>query len=49
MKPFPSYIQPDAMDCGPVSLKMTAKCYGKEFTDYQLFNAYALLGNRKKS
>jgi len=25
-------IQPDAMDCGPVSLKMIAKYYGKEFS-----------------
>ncbi len=25
-------IQPDAMDCGPVSLKMIAKFYGKEFS-----------------
>ncbi len=30
MTSFPSYIQPDAMDCGPVSLKMIAKYYGKE-------------------
>ena len=26
---FPVYLQPDAMDCGPVSLKMIAKYYGK--------------------
>ena len=30
MTSFPSYIQPDAIDCGPVSLKMIAKYYGKE-------------------
>jgi ATP-binding cassette subfamily B protein len=29
---FPFEIQPDAMDCGPVSLKMIAKYYGKEFS-----------------
>ncbi len=32
MRSFPSEIQPDAMDCGPVSLKMIAKYYGKEFS-----------------
>jgi len=29
---FPSEIQPDAMDCGPVSLKMIASFYGKTFS-----------------
>ncbi len=29
---FPTIIQPDAMDCGPVSLQMIAKYYGKEFS-----------------
>lgn len=29
---FPSIIQPDAMDCGSVSLKMITKYYGKEFS-----------------
>ncbi len=28
---FPIYIQPDAMDCGPSSLKIIAKFYGKDF------------------
>ncbi|OYU83757.1 MAG: ABC transporter ATP-binding protein [Flavobacterium sp. BFFFF2] len=28
-KPFPSYIQPDAKDCGPTCLKIIAKHYGK--------------------
>ncbi len=32
MRRFPTEIQPDAMDCGPVSLKMIAKFYGKEFS-----------------
>ncbi|GAB4278866.1 MAG: hypothetical protein Kow0068_02640 [Marinilabiliales bacterium] len=31
-KIFPSEIQPDAMDCGPISLKMIAKYYGKDFS-----------------
>ena len=29
---FPVIIQLDSMDCGPVSLKMIAKYYGKEFS-----------------
>ncbi len=29
---FPAYIQHDAMDCGPTSLKMIAKYYGKDFS-----------------
>jgi len=28
---FEAFRQPDAMDCGPVSLKMIAKSYGKDF------------------
>ncbi|MFT4644981.1 MAG: ATP-binding cassette subfamily B protein [Planctomycetota bacterium] len=32
MKPFPIYLQHDAMDCGPTSLKMVAKYFGKNFT-----------------
>lgn len=32
MPSFPFEIQLDAMDCGPASLKMIAKYYGKEFT-----------------
>lgn len=35
MKRIKAIIQPDAMDCGPVSLKIIAKYYGKEFAlDY---------------
>lgn len=29
---FPSHIQHDAMDCGPVSLQMIAQYYGKNFS-----------------
>jgi ATP-binding cassette, subfamily B, bacterial len=29
---FPIYIQPDAMDCGPTSLKMIVKYYGKNIS-----------------
>ncbi len=29
---FPTVIQPDAMDCGPSSLKVIAKFYGKDFS-----------------
>jgi ATP-binding cassette subfamily B protein len=32
MKPFPHYIQFDAMDCGPTCLRMIAKYYGKSYT-----------------
>jgi ATP-binding cassette subfamily B protein len=32
MKPFPFFKQPDKMDCGPTSLKMIAKFYGKNFS-----------------
>jgi len=31
MAHFPHYQQPDAMDCGPVCLKIVAKYYGKYF------------------
>lgn len=31
MKPFPSYRQLDAMDCGPTCLRMIAKYYGRSF------------------
>jgi len=27
---FPYVIQPDAMDCGPVCLKMVARYYGRD-------------------
>lgn len=30
-KAFPSYIQLDAMDCGPTCLRMVAKYYGKHY------------------
>ncbi|NDW18128.1 hypothetical protein D0T53_04250 [Dysgonomonas sp. 216] len=32
MKPFPSFIQHDAMDCGPTCLKIIAAFYGKKFS-----------------
>lgn len=32
LKHFSHYLQPDAMDCGPTSLRMIAKYYGKSFT-----------------
>ena len=32
MKKFPSYIQLDAMDCGPTCLRMIAKYYGKHYS-----------------
>ena len=31
-KTFPHYIQLDAMDCGPTSLRMVAKYYGRVYT-----------------
>lgn len=31
-KPFPSYIQLDAMDCGPTCLRMIAKYYGRHYS-----------------
>ena len=32
MKPFPHYTQLDSMDCGPTSLRMIAKFYGKSYS-----------------
>lgn len=32
MKSFPHYSQLDAMDCGPTSLKMVAKYYGRSYS-----------------
>lgn len=32
LKPFPHYHQYDALDCGPASLRMVAKFYGKEYS-----------------
>jgi len=32
MKSFPSYIQHDAMDCGPTCLRMVAAHYGRRFS-----------------
>ena len=32
MKPFPHYTQLDSMDCGPTSLRMIAKFYGKNYS-----------------
>ena len=40
MKPFPHYIQHDAMDCGPTCLRMVAAFHGKR---------YSLEGLREKS
>ena len=31
-KEFPLYIQHDAMDCGPTSLRMVAAYYGKQYS-----------------
>ncbi len=31
MPKFPHYLQPDAMDCGPVCLRIVAKYYGKHY------------------
>lgn len=31
-KPFPHYIQLDAMDCGSSCLRMIAKYYGRSYT-----------------
>ncbi|MFV0329286.1 MAG: peptidase domain-containing ABC transporter [Dysgonomonas sp.] len=31
-KPFPHYLQLDAMDCGPTSLRMIAKYYGRSYS-----------------
>jgi ABC-type bacteriocin/lantibiotic exporter with double-glycine peptidase domain len=46
---FPSEIQPDAMDCGPVSLKMIAKYYGKEFSLFLKYNEYEKVANASQS
>lgn len=32
MKPFPTYTQLDAMDCGPTCLRMIAKHYGRHYS-----------------
>lgn len=32
MKVFPTYLQPDSMDCGPTCLRIIAKYYGKSFS-----------------
>lgn len=39
---FPHYLQPDAMDCGPTSLRMIAKYYGKNFT-LQTLRSYSFI------
>lgn len=36
MKSFPHYTQLDAMDCGPTSLRIIAKYYGKYYSDKTL-------------
>ena len=40
MKPFPHYIQHDALDCGPTCVRMVAAFHGKR---------YSLEGVREKS
>ena len=32
LKPFPHFVQLDAMDCGPTCLRMIAKYYGRNYT-----------------
>ena len=32
IKDFPLYVQHDAMDCGPTSLRMVAAYYGKHYS-----------------
>jgi ABC-type bacteriocin/lantibiotic exporter with double-glycine peptidase domain len=32
MKPFPHYLQLDAMDCGPTCLRMIAAHYGQRYS-----------------
>ena len=32
IKPFPHYLQLDAMDCGPTCLRMIAKYYGRSYS-----------------
>lgn len=32
LKPFPHYKQLDASDCGPTSLRMIAKYYGRDYS-----------------
>jgi ATP-binding cassette subfamily B protein len=32
IKPFPHFVQLDAMDCGPTCLRMIAKYYGRNYT-----------------
>ena len=39
MRTFPHYKQLDAMDCGPTSLRMVAKFYGKTFSLQYLRNS----------
>lgn len=29
---FPSYLQPDSMDCGPACLRIISKFYGKNYS-----------------
>lgn len=36
IKRFPHYLQHDAADCGPTSLRMIAKYYGKEYSSEML-------------
>jgi ATP-binding cassette, subfamily B, bacterial len=38
MAHFPHFLQPDAMDCGPVCLKMVAKYFGRNITLQTLRN-----------
>lgn len=38
MRPFPVYIQPDSMDCGPTCLRMIVKHYGRSISLERLRN-----------
>ena len=38
MKNFPSYLQPDAKDCGPTCLRIISKFYGKNIPLQQIRN-----------
>ena len=42
---YPIYTQHDAMDCGPVCLRMISKYYGKSFSTQDIKN----LCNQKKT
>ena len=35
---FPSYLQPDSMDCGPACLRIISKFYGKNYAARSLLH-----------